>query len=197
MAKSGAPQYVHISDGQKWCTSLDLPDGHQRDVGRCPTLTIREVHILRRPTFDHYKEVPKVPHFWPPVLATMKLGRRHALFTHPPRATHLRPFIHNTCRTYEMSDLWEDTVRLSIITSRLHYSHRLKISCRNDHSPVYSILNSKLTRSLYISQCHLGVLNLDNLSGLWLSDGLTELQWLHDLQWLVETDSLNHFSTCK
>jgi len=56
-----------------------------------------------------------VPHCWPPVLATTKLCRRHPLFiihpeppkTHPPRATHSRPFIHNTCRTYETSDLWD------------------------------------------------------------------------------------------
>jgi len=63
MAKSGAPQYVHVSDGENWATSLDLPDGHQRDMRRYPTLTIKEVYILRRPTFDYYKEVPKVPHF--------------------------------------------------------------------------------------------------------------------------------------
>jgi len=118
MVKSGAPHpytSLHLSGGEKWCTSLDLPHGHQRDVGRCPTLTIREVYILKRPTFDHYKEVPKVPHFGPPVLATTELCTRHPLFTHPPepskthppRATNSCPFIHNTRWTYETLDLWD------------------------------------------------------------------------------------------
>jgi len=31
--------------------------------GGAPLLTITEVYILRIPTFDHYKEVPKVTHF--------------------------------------------------------------------------------------------------------------------------------------
>jgi len=49
---------IHLSAGQKWCTSLDLSDDHLRDVGRCTTLTIREVcggAPLLTTSFSHYE----------------------------------------------------------------------------------------------------------------------------------------------
>jgi len=39
----------------------------------------------------------------------------------------------------------------------------------------FSTLNSKLTRSLYVSLCHLSIRSSNNLNDFWLFDGLNEL----------------------